>query len=464
MPALILNMEYRTTEYCKRKNFSKKKKPINTKEMYDYYDRSEAVDVTIQDSLENSEMQRVQNIVNEIEPDEDIERAYGYYEYRVGSTGAFNQYGPMKKNQCNVLAEKYRPEVIWRFVFSFEDEFAINNGIKEKSEMQKLIRKSMPKIIRAMGFDPDNVEWAGFYHTNTKSPHVHVSFYEKKPTKKTMNPYTHDNFTKLRSNVFKVMQLNTDLYVHADIKKKQLMETLDKCDLSTAMKNSIKRSFNCSKSKKGIKLDRQLVNMLFDLEAVLPREGSMKFNSANMAPYKEQIREVVQQLAGNEQIRPFLDAYEKMVDQEVEMQQYLYGTGEGKYKNKKGETVYGMGMDAAMQQKFKEDKMKRIETQMANLILQNIKDFRKDMKFYEKEMRELSIEIKEIKSPKKEYKGERRRNFSIRSKIMGHTALQEMGYAIQTQYYALLDQKQKIQDVTQRAQEDIRNMNRHQGR
>lgn len=461
MPALILNMEYRTTEYCKRKNYSKKKKPVNTKEMYDYYDRAEAVDVTIQDS---AEVQNIQNTMNEIEPDEELEKAYGYYEYRVGSTGAFNQYGPMKKNQCIELAEKYRPEIIWRFVFSFEDEFAINNGIKEKKEMQKLIRKSMPKIIRTMGFDPDNVEWAGFYHTNTDHPHVHVSFYEKLPTEKTLNPYTKDQFKKLRSNVFKVMQLNTDLYVHADVKKKELMETLDKCELSKAMKESLKRTFNCSKSKKGIKLDRQLVNMLLDLEAVLPKKGSMKFNSANIAPYKEQIRDVVKQLVSNEQIRPFFEAYEKMVDQEVELQQYLYGDGESEYKNEAGETVNGKGTGTLMQQKFKEDKMTRIETQMANLILQNIKDFRKDMEIYENDLRNIDVNMKEIHVPKKEYKGERRRNFNIRSKIIGNTALQQMGYAIQTQYYALLDQKHKIQDVTRRAQEDIRNMNRQQSR
>ena len=147
MAEIIFNAEFVKTEYAGNscKNI---KKQINTDEMVDYYERKEACDYTVDENEDDDTYQ-----INS-------QDAFNYYDYRIGSTGGFNRNGNLEKGEANRLMEKYQPKILWRFVFSFEKEFAQNSNIITKTNMQKLMTKSMEKNIRALGFDPQNVEWA----------------------------------------------------------------------------------------------------------------------------------------------------------------------------------------------------------------------------------------------------------------------------------------------------------------
>ena len=161
-PNIIFNIRYRYTQYAqKRLSFEEQKNRINTKDAFEYYDRDEACDKSISTS-----------------------EAFDYYDYRMGSQGGFNEDGDIGAKGSQELADKYKPEVLYQCVCTFKKDFAIENNIIQKENMKKLIRKSMNPILKQMGFDPNNIVWAAFYHTNTAHPHCHISFYEKEQTYK----------------------------------------------------------------------------------------------------------------------------------------------------------------------------------------------------------------------------------------------------------------------------------------
>lgn len=70
--SIIFNMQFVATEYASKNIQKKVGKTVNTKEQHDYYDRDEACDKT---------------------RSEEIEDAFNYYNYRIGSTGCFNKNG-----------------------------------------------------------------------------------------------------------------------------------------------------------------------------------------------------------------------------------------------------------------------------------------------------------------------------------------------------------------------------------
>ena len=195
---IFFNLQYRATEFASESS-KQKLKSVNTGEMFDYYDRDEACDKTICNT----------------------EEAFDYYNYRIGSTGAFNEKGMVERSEYFNKMNKYKPQVVYRGVFSFRDEFAIEQDIKEPEKMRDLIKKTMNKNIIAMGFEPDNVEWFAFYHTNTGHPHIHFHFYEKSP-KKSKYLISKNRLAKVKSNVARLMKLNIDLYKDRDKLKQRI--------------------------------------------------------------------------------------------------------------------------------------------------------------------------------------------------------------------------------------------------
>ncbi|MCF0105924.1 MAG: hypothetical protein HUJ53_04120, partial [Holdemanella sp.] len=162
-PHIICNLRYAVTQYHKGKI------PVgalvdSTDDMFEYNDRDEACDKTMPDNT----------IVD------NTDDMFNYNHYRLGSTGTWNQRGYISVEQSKRLADRYRPEIVWQLVLSFDDEFADEYDIKPKEKMKKLVTRSMNRTIKSLGFDPDNVEWQASYHTNTEHPHCHICFYEKK--------------------------------------------------------------------------------------------------------------------------------------------------------------------------------------------------------------------------------------------------------------------------------------------
>lgn len=426
------------------------KKQIDTNEMYKYYDRDEACDKTIS-----------------------TKKAFDYYDYRIGSKGGFTEKGYRDANECQQVADTYQPAVIYQSVLSFDKDFAIKNSIVSKNQMELLVRKSMPSMLKELGFDPKNIEWTAFYHTNTEHPHIHISFFEKEATRKQYR-LPKKKLDKARSVIVSKLELNINLYMQKDERLHRLMDTIEQCELDTSLLYALSDSINNS-----LKIPNDLkpiIDKMVQLEHDLPKTKSMKYNSKNIRPYHDQIREIIHDLYRTESIQPFFDQYKQLLDEIKELQIRLYGTGDMVYK-KDGEDSKGSGYGAEAQECYYKNRMYELETRVGNLILRNIMcarndiaDIRSHVKTEENKPENKDIEsnplldrgdviqIEKIdksiilKDPPKRMI---QKHMKIRTNNIRYAVAQEMSQEIANLYYASVRDRQKIQAVTQRAKQDI---------
>lgn len=406
---IFFNLQYRATEFASESS-KQKLKSVNTGEMFDYYDRDEACDKTICNT----------------------EEAFDYYNYRIGSTGAFNEKGMVERSEYFNKMNKYKPQVVYRGVFSFRDEFAIEQDIKEPEKMRDLIKKTMNKNIIAMGFEPDNVEWFAFYHTNTGHPHIHFHFYEKSP-KKSKYLISKNRLAKVKSNVARLMKLNIDLYKDRDKLKQRIFNKFDELGLSNDTREFVIRSEN--NSFKYFKVNNEILKKMKELEKVIPKKGSLKYNSANIAPYKDKINEIIDLIKNREDIKEIMDQYEVQLDKEVESQIILYGgKKDDKYKIE-----------------FKENRWNIIDTRLGNMILSTIKNYRLDVEDYEEAIEKMEESENVRKHRTQKLKSISHKNMKHRASRLVAGIGREICSSIERSYYSEVKTKNMIEKVRERA-------------
>ena len=426
MAEIIFNAEFVKTEYAGNscKNI---KKQINTDEMVDYYERKEACDYTVDENEDDDTYQ-----INS-------QDAFNYYDYRIGSTGGFNRNGNFEKGEANRLMEKYQPKILWRFVFSFEKEFAQNSNIITKTNMQKLMTKSMEKNIRALGFDPQNVEWGAYYHTNTDNPHCHVWIFEKEPTKRYYK-ISKKKFNKVRSNVIRTMVLNSEIYIERDNLKEELLNCIKNDELIKLFKSSKNNSKKCFKKNNGI------INLLLDLNDKLPLNGSLKYNSKNIRPYHDDIDKIVDIILNTNNVKLFYCKYKKHLQKEKEMFNNRYFSDEEKME----------------QNRSFENKDKELRTRIANMVLQNIKNYRLDNEHYSKLENKIKKETIKTSAKKHSYINKfsavnaSKHSMSCRSSLLQAGILDELSKAIMESSNASRIIEKELDDMVKKAQKEIR--------
>lgn len=299
---IFVNLQYKQTQYSRSNDSSKK---IDTNEMCNYYDRDEACDKTI-----------------------DTDDAVNYYKYRVGSNGGWGKNGDFKADEDKKMFDKYKPETIYRMVVSFDERFAKENKILDKKSMKKLMSKSMNKNIKELGLDPENVEWGCYYHTNTAHPHIHAFIFEKNPTR-TDYHIKKSVFKPVKSNIIRTMNINSELYIERDNVKKEIIDVLKDMGLDT------EKYSNTNNSKKLFTNDKEINKMLKQLEKIIPKSGSLKYNSANIMPYRPEIDKLVNKLLEKDDVKDIYKKYREMLDKEKEMFDNRYfSKEESKEQNK----------------------------------------------------------------------------------------------------------------------------------
>lgn len=427
---IVFNLQFVTTEFCKTplSMGGKKIQSVTTQDMFDYYDRDEACDKTEVNTKDENDDQ-----------DNNIKKGFDYYNYRIGSTGAFNKNGMLSREEYFKKTDKYKPKIIYRAVFSFVDEFAIDNDIKQADKMRELIKKTMDKNIKAMGFEIDNVEWTAFYHTNTNHPHVHLHFYEKEP-KKRRYLIDEKRLKQVKSNITRLMKLNTDLYIDRDRTKENIINKFSELGLSKESRTLLINGENNSK-KYFCNHDKKLTDGMLELEKVLPRTGSMKFNSSNIAPYKNQIIDLIEKLKEVPGVVNLLEDYSKHLDKEIDAQIILYG-GSREDKNKV---------------KFKEGRMEDVDTRIGNIILSNIKNYREDMKRFEDMIKSIEAEEGNLYKYYTQ-KSDSKQLHNIRTRINNIIAGigREIGNSIQESHYIQEKMKHMVEDVNEKAKNEIK--------
>lgn len=415
MAEIIMNCQFVKTQFASGE--SNTFNEVDTGDMLDYFEREEACDYT-QDGYGDNEFE-----VNTSD-------AFNYYNYRIGSTGGFGKRGDLVKNEANDLIDKYRPEYMYRMVFSFEEDFLREANFLSKPKFQKLITKSMEKNIRLMKLDPDNVEWGCYYHTNTKHPHCHIWLFEKEPTKDYLK-IPKKQFAKMRSNIVRNMALNTEMYAERDIKTKELYDQLKSLGLDTNPYSKTKNNH-----KKFFAKDKELAKMMIDLEKKLPKTGSMKFNSKNIRPFHDEINKIVDKVLSNTSIKDYYKEFNTLLEKEKKIYDNRYFTDEEKMKKNK----------------FIDNKQKEVKDKIANMILQNIKNYRLDKNEYQK--------VKMVMNSKgKTYSANitAKHSMQARSAVLNAGVLDELSKSIDQSVYAIASTEHILEEMINKAEQQIHN-------
>lgn len=143
----------------------------------DYVSRKEANG----DKASLDELIRKNNLLKYGDDKKDISTYMGD---RPGSTGLFNSSGDIdtfKQKQLMKKLSEIKTDV-FEGVLSFTPEFSMVN-CNSKYQAYELMCKIMPDYFRFAGLDPNNVEWFCAYHTNTDNRHIHITFFEKEPSR-----------------------------------------------------------------------------------------------------------------------------------------------------------------------------------------------------------------------------------------------------------------------------------------
>lgn len=413
MAEIIFNLQFCKTEFAKGK--SNTFKQISTDDMLEYYERQEACDYTDTKYTNSSD-------------------AINYYNYRIGSNGGFNQNGSFSATAAKKLINQYKPKNMYRMVFSFEEDFLADYGFLSKKNIEKLITKSTDKNIRLMGLNPGNVVWGAYYHTNTDHPHIHLWMFEKKSTKDYLK-LPKKTFKKIRSNIVRNMAINVEMYSIRDEVKKDIINHIKECGLDEKLfykSNKLDKKIFCE--------DKTLTKMLLELEKNIPTSGSLKYNSNNIAPLRNQVDKIIDYVLNTDYISSYYNTYMELLDKERSMYNNRYFSDEEKFE----------------QNKFIENKQNELKSRIGNMILQSIKNYRLDCSTYNQE--KLKFDELNFNDTYSE-KINARHSMQSRSSILNAGVLDELSKAIDETVTSNNIIQYKLNEMIRKAENEIKTIN-----
>lgn len=275
----------------------------------------------------------------------------GRYEHTMTSDGFLDTEEKKKAFKDKGLESLSKEgSVVYEIICSMENyEKASNYSLTNQDQFSAVITKIMPSYIRSIGLDPRNVTWWEDFHSENRTsitphPHIHLLFYENEPS------HTFDHlYGKLPRKA-----LN-------DFKRMFANEMIKRQDYGRY--REIFNDINMNKAKvldrvKHINLDN--VKTVRDLYAILPEEGRLQINSVHMAPYRETVYRVVDDLLESkkcrEQWHSYIDSLKRYDDIIDSLNRYEKSAR-------------------------KETEIAKTREQIANTVLQGKKDFIKDSSY-----------------------------------------------------------------------------------
>lgn len=240
--------------------------------------------------------------------------------------------------------------IVYEIVCSLADyEVASKYDLTGQEQFAAITSVILPRFLTTIGLEPNNVSWWQDFHpenrtSTTPHPHIHLLFFEDEPTHAFARSY--GKLPKKALNKFKMMfasemikredqSIYKDLFNDINFSKRNLLDNI-----------------------KHTNFDR--VDSLKDLYAILPKSGRLQINSANMAPYRQEVYKVVDKLLESKECKEVwkqfidsLDKYEYLINQKV---------------------------DSNISSR-KDVEITKIKEQIANAILSGKKDFMEENKY-----------------------------------------------------------------------------------
>jgi|GEM_PF-1747151 len=234
---------------------------------------------------------------------------------------------------------------IWKLMISFPPDFALNNGLITKIDFYELTKNIMPSLFVDAGLNINNVNWYASLHRNTKNPHMHICFYQKKNIHLN-SEIPKSSIYKLRSNIANYLIDNNDFYIARENEFRSLSGTITF------------EEFTKIKSQKffGNPFRNELNRRLIALYNKLPKNGRLQYNSKNMKPYKKQIDNVIEYILSHDSIKYQYAEYDLLLQKNQKKMRDMYGNTKEN-----------------LELKYYKDQINKLYSKIGNEILTNFK-------------------------------------------------------------------------------------------
>ena len=210
-------------------------------------------------------------------------------EYLQKSTGVFNQNGMLSKSEVKEM--KYRAQTgeknLWHGFISFDKENS--DKIDDPEKCIVLVKKMFGQFFKDAGFNPDNMDLMCALHLDRPEHlHIHYVFWEKEPKVKNQRAagYIYRKKGKIPLEVIdKMTERLNDYTLDDDLKEKRQKAT-------EAMREVL-----IKKDGYGDAVIRdELRGKILALADKLPKDKPLYYASKDMAPYREEIDDIVESL------------------------------------------------------------------------------------------------------------------------------------------------------------------------
>lgn len=211
-----------------------------------------------------------------------------YVEYSGNSeksTGVFGKNGLLSAKERQELRRNLRAtkSVIWDCLLTFQPEFG-QKYCNEYGQAYDLMRKEFPRFMKDAGLDPNNVIWYAGLHTNKNHRHIHISFFENKPTRirahKKELQFSHGKIPMPCVNRFKMRAelALTDITAELKIARQEV----------TAVSQQVLWSKDSL-----IRFNNDFQSLIIKLIDKLPADGRLSYASENMQSLRPIIKQIV---------------------------------------------------------------------------------------------------------------------------------------------------------------------------
>ncbi len=191
-------------------------------------------------------------------------------------------------------------EIAWQLIVSLDSKELLERYmITDQNDMANIAKLALYKSFSKLHMNPNNFVWWEDYHTNTKYPHMHITFCEKEQTREK------GKFNKKELAVIKTTFFNELL------SRKQIYEKTKGNDTSKYNLKDIEplRKNVVSKSKVMTDLSYDTLQNIADLYSQLPANGRLQYGSSHMIPYRKQLDAIVDGILMCESVKTEYDVF-----------------------------------------------------------------------------------------------------------------------------------------------------------
>lgn len=235
-------------------------------------------------------------------------------------------------------------DLIWTLVVSLDNYDLLNEyELKTQEDFASTTQKALNKTFKKIGLDPNNMIWWEDFHTNTDHPHMHITFLEKEHTR-DRGKFTEKEIDKVKTTII------TEIAARKRYKELYLQESEDALKMINPLKKEVISQMET--------LSYKTLKDVSNLYSQLPRSGRVQYNSANMAPYKNQLDNIVEQILKSDSLK---ESYKKFADHLKTFDENMNAIGNEKISH------------------MFESEDSKLRTQIANEILRGFKEVKQDL-------------------------------------------------------------------------------------